>query len=158
MRSSRPTGDQGAMLAEESVLVNVVTPYQAVHFSLTPDAVRIDWPQSILGIVPVGRVGLDVPLDDLERFRLTHTLILSRLLVFAAVASIPFLIDLPRWGIGIIVILAAWLLLVSVVGAVEVRHAGERTVIPVCLLQSKAVRDFIDQVDQATWPRERARS
>ena len=143
---SPPPASRAPVLATESVMVNVVTPYQWVHFTLTPAAVCIEWPVSILGAIPIRQTRLEVPLPELNRFRMTHTLIPRRLLVVVALASLLVVFDLPSYLIGAVVMLVIWFLLLTVVGAVEVHHDGGRKTIPVCLLQRRATEDFIEQV------------
>ena len=152
MGSSRPSDSRAPILAKESVMVNAVTPYQWVHFTLTSTAVCIEWPVSILGAVPIRQARLEVPLPELHRFRMTHILIPSRLLVVAALAALLVILDLPSYLIGIAVMLIIWFLLWTVVGAVEVHHAGGRSTIPVCLLQRRATQDFIEQVWRTAAP------
>ena len=146
MGSSRPSDSQAPVLAEESVMVNVVTPYQWVRFTLTDAAVCIEWPVSILGAIPIRQARLEVPLPELHRFRMTHTVIPSRLLFVAFLTSLLVILDLPRYLVGVAVMLVVWFLLLTVVGAVEVHHARGRSTIPVCLLQRRATKDFIEQV------------
>lgn len=150
MGSSPPFDSRASVLAKESVMVNVVTPYLWVHFTLTQAKVCIEWPRSILGAIPIGQTRLEVPLPELHRFRMTHTLIPRRLLVIAGLISLLVILDLPRYLIGIAVMLVIWFLLLTVVGAVEVHHAGGRSTIPVCLLQRRSTEDFIEQVWRAT--------
>ena len=146
MGSPRPSDSQVPVLAEESVMVNVVTPYQWVHFTLTHAAVCIEWPVSILGAIPIRQTRLEVPLHELHRLRMTHTLIPRRLLFVAVVTSLLVILDLPRYLVGLAAMLVVWFLLLTVVGAVEVHHAGGRSTIPVCLLQRRATLDFIEEV------------
>lgn len=153
MGSSRPSDSRASVLAKESVMVNVVTPYQWVHFTLTQAAVRIEWPRSILGAIPIEQLRLEVPLPELHRFRMTHTLIPSRLLVVAVLATLLVIFDLPPYVVGITVMLVIWFLLLTIVGAVEIHHTGGRSTIPVCLLQRRATQGFIEQVGRVTGPR-----
>ena len=146
MGSPRPSDIGAPVLAEERVMSNVVTPYQTVHLVLTDRDLRVRWPQSLLGVIPVGETSLTVPLSELHGFRMTHTMIFGRLLVALVLGALPFVVDVPRWLVGFILVLAIWLLLVAVIGALEVIHGGHRTVIPVCLLQKGATTRFINEV------------
>lgn len=146
MGSSWPSDSRAPILAKESVMVNAVTPYQWVHFTLTQNAVRIEWPVSILGAIPIRQTWLEVPLPELHRFRMTHTLIPRRLLFLVFLTSLLVIVDLPRYLFGVAVMLVIWFMLLTVVGAVEVDHSGGRTTIPVCLLQRRATEDFVEQV------------
>ena len=146
MGSPRPSDSRAPVLVEESVMVNAVTPYQWVHFTLTHTAVCIEWPVSVLGAVPIRRTRLEVPLPELHRFRMIHTVIPRRLLFVAVLASLLVIVDLPRYLVGVAAMLVLWFLLLTVVGAVEVHHAGGRATIPVCLLQRRAAEDFIEKV------------
>ena len=131
MGSSRPSDSRTPVLAKESVMVNVATPYQWVHFTLTNTTVCIEWPVSILGAIPIRQTRLEVPLTDLQRFRMTHILIPRRLLFAAVLGSLLVMLDLPRFLTGVAVALVIWFLLLTVVGAVEVHHTDGRTTIPV---------------------------
>ena len=155
MGSSRPSDSRAQVLAKESVMVNAVTPYQWVHFTLTPTAVRIEWPVAILGAFPIRKTQLEVPLDELDRFRMRHILIPSRLIVVLALASLLLTFDLPRYLIGVAVMAVIWFVLLTLVGAVEVHHAGGRSTIPVCLLQRRTTQGFIDRVSSATGANEK---
>ena len=146
MGSSRPSDSRAPVLAKESVMVNAVTPYQWVHFTLTQTVVRIEWPVSILGAIPIRQTCLEVPLPELHRFRMTHTLIPRRLVFLVVFTSLLVILDLPRHLTGIAVMLVIWFMLLTVVGAVEVHHSDGRTTIPVCLLQRRTTEHFIEQV------------
>lgn len=146
MGSSQSSDSPTSVVAKESVMVNVVTPYQLVHFTLTNTLLRIEWPVSILGVVPIRHTQLQVQLSELHSIHMAHTVIPIRLIVVAVLASLPFLFDLPPYLIGGISALAVWFLLLAVVGAVKVQHAGGRSTIPVCLLQRRASQRFIEQV------------
>lgn len=146
MGSSRPSDSRAPVLAKQSVMVNAVTPYQWVQFTLTESAVRIEWPVSILGAIPIRQASLEVPLPELHRFRMTHKLILRRLLFLVVLTSLLISLDLPRYLFGFAVMLVIWFLLLTVVGAVEVDHSAGRTTIPVCLLQRRATEGFVEQV------------
>lgn len=149
MGPSLPSEARTDVLARESVMANVVTPYQRVDFMLTPTALRIAWRESILGVIPVRSACLEVELPDLLQMRMTHVFIPTRLIVAALLGSLPFLADFPRYLNGIMIALGLWFLLLGVVGAVEVYYTGGRSVIPVCLLQRQATQDFISQVWRA---------
>lgn len=150
MGPSRQSEARAPVRAYEKVMVNVVTPYQTVDFSLTADDLSIEWPRSFLGVVPIGRARLEIPLSELLSMRLIHTVAPTRLIVVVLLASLLVVFDHPRWLSAIIMILGIWFLLLAVIGATEVIHTGGRSVVPVCLLQSRTARDFIDEVDQAT--------
>lgn len=130
-------------------MVIVVTRYQWVHFSLTRDAVCIESPVSILGAIPIRQTRLEVPLPELQGIRMAHKLIPSRLLVVAVLVTIPLMLDLPRYFIGATVALEIWFMLLTAIGTVEVRHAGGRSSIPVCLLQRRTIQSFIEKVRRA---------
>ena len=152
MGSSRPSDSGTQVLAKESVMVNAVTPYQWVHFTLTPAAVSIEWPVSILGAIPIRQTRLDVPLAELLRFRMTHAIIPRRAAFVVLLATLLVILDLPRYLFGVALMLVIWLLLLTVVGVVEVHHTRGRSIIPVCLLQRRATEDFVDQVWRVAFP------
>lgn len=140
------SSSRNSVLVEESVMVNVATPYQRVSFSLNGSDLGIQWPHAILGVIPVRLDRLDLPLSDLRSIRFTHTVIPSRLALAIGLVSLLVVFDLSRWIASLVLILAIWFLLLSVVGAVEVVHAEGRSTIPVCLLQRQAVKDFVARV------------
>lgn len=155
----KPSDAKDQVLTDVSVMTNVATPYLSVRFLLTTTHLSVSWPEAILGIVPIGEKQLGIALSGLRRIRLTHTVISHRLVVAAAIASLPWLIDLPRVLVAVAAGSALWLLLLSVVGVVEIVDGGDhRTVIPVCLLQRgitgdvvAAVRDAVES-EQGTRP------
>ena len=156
MGSPWPSDLQAPVLAEERVMANVVTPYQTVHFTLTSQNLNIDWTRSFLGVVPVGESSLAVPLTDLQEMRMSHTVIPPRLVLALALGALPFVVETPRWLVGFVMVLAIWMLLVSVIGAVKISHGASRTVIPVCLLQKHAVEQFVEEVWQVVSTRREA--
>jgi hypothetical protein len=131
---------------DESVMVNVATPYQHVSFSLSESGLSIEWPRSILGVIPVRIDHLDLDLPDVSSIRLTHTVIPTRLAVAIGFLSLLLIVDLPPFAAALTLILGIWFLLLSVVGAVEVIHTRGRSLIPVCLLQRRSVEEFVSQV------------
>lgn len=131
---------------EESVMVNVATPYQHVSFWLDESGLRIEWPHSILGVVPLRVDHLDLRLSDLSSIRLTHTVIPTRLAVSFGFLSLLLIVDLSRLAAAFTLVLGIWFLLLSVVGAVEVVHTKGRSLIPVCLLQRRSVEEFVSLV------------
>lgn len=136
----------GSALTEESVMVNVATPYLRVGFALTGTDLRVSWPETILGLIPVRLSRLAVPLTDLTSIRFRHKVIPTRLAIVILLVSLVVIFDLPRFAIALGVVLAVWLLLVSIVGVVEVADSRGQWTIPVCLLQKRAVIEFIRRV------------
>ena len=136
-------------------MVNVATPYQRVRFELARDDLHIEWPQSILGVLPVRLLRLQIPLVDLQSIRFTHTVVPTRLVLALGLALLPVVADLPRLLTSFAVVLAVWFLLLSIIGCVEVVHAEERTTVPVCLLQKRSVVGFLARVPRAGGEQER---
>ena len=88
MRRNGPAQD-GTLLVDTSVLVNVVTPYLTVRLTLSPSEMLISWPRTILGLIPVGREELRLHPESVRSIRLTP------LVFWARLAIVPVLVVLP---------------------------------------------------------------
>ncbi len=144
MSQASPAEPRVGLVAEARVITNVVTAYMKVRFTLTTQRLSIAWPATVLGVVPVRRQELDVPLGAVADVRMAAAFFPARLAVALAVVALLFSSDLPALGVGLLGLLATLFVLLSYVATVRVVLAdGTRRVVPVCWLRRHRVRSFV---------------
>lgn len=153
MGESSATGSPVQVIAESRLMVNVVTAYEKVAFRLTDAALEADWPVPILGVIPMRRMQREIALARLRSIRLVPVVFPSRFVVMTVLALAPVVLQLPFVVTLVVGVLALLFLLLSVVVAVEITADEGTTTIPVCALQRKRARRFIDEVRAVLPPR-----
>ena len=146
-----PSRAAARVIAEDRVMVNMVTAYERVRFTLTDRALEADWPVPLLGVIPVRRVRRRFPLETIRSVRLVPVVFPSRFVVVVALALLPIVFALPVAVAAFTGLLAVLFLLLSVVAAVEIVTDERTSTIPVCALQRRNVSEFIAAV-RATLP------
>ena len=153
--ATQPAPDETVRaLADTQLMVNVVTAYEKVRFRLTAGHLRVDWPETVLGVIPFRRLHLTVPLPELTSMRLVRVVFPTRLAVVALVAFCLYAFDMPPVGVAILMLVAVLFVLLSFVNAVEITREGDRLTIPVCWLQRRRAGDFIAVVESVVADRD----
>lgn len=144
MSQASPGQSRSGRVAEARVITNVVTAYMKVRFTLTTQRLSIAWPATVLGVVPVRRRELDVPLGAVAAIRMSAAFFPARLAVALAAVALLFMGNLPALGVGLLGLLATVFVLLSYVATVQVALSdGTRRVVPVCWLQRHRVTSFV---------------
>ena len=84
--------------AEVRVLTNMVTPYVRVDLTLTGGVVTAEWWAMALGVVPLRRRRLVLPLERVSSLRARGVLFPARLVVALGLVAVLYLVSLPVWG------------------------------------------------------------
>jgi len=115
--------------------------------------VTFDVPKALLGILPLGRRRADAPIAALQQARVGWQVRPERAIacvLFGACAASSFL---SGWGDVFAIVLAIWLLPLSVIAVLRVRLTdGRELVLPVCVAARGRARRVADRL---TWIRER---
>jgi hypothetical protein len=144
-----PGKDTGQTVARTTVMVNVVTAYERVHFTLDREHLTVQWPVTLLGVVPVGIRHYVTPLSAITGMRLVRVLLPSRLLVAGLGGLLLVALDLPGWLAGLVAAVSLGFVLLGVVAAVRIEAESGSETIPVCYLQRRRVAEFIARVPVA---------
>ena len=136
----------GTLLVDTSVFVNVVTPYLTVRLTLSPSEMSISWPRTILGLIPVGREEVRLHPKSVRSIRLAPVVFWRRLALVPVLVALPVATKAPLPFAVVCLILAMVFLVLGVVAGIEVRHPAGRSTIAVCWLQRDISRRFIADV------------
>lgn len=137
------------IVAEARLMVNVLTAYERVRLRLGRRLLHADWPETVLGIVPIRRNRLVVPLAEVRSIRLTSAFFPTRLLVVGVVFLFAAAFDPPPLVTASLGLVALLFALLGVVAAIEITTAETRAIIPVCWLQRTRALGFIDMVERS---------
>ena len=138
-------GTAGTAL-ETRVLTNMVTPYVRVYLALAGGVVTVEWWAMALGVVPLRRRRLALPLEQVSSLRARGVLFPARLVVALGLVAVLYLVSLPAWGVALAGLGALVFLLLSFVDALEVRHEGGTQLIPFCFWQRRRVIGWVRAV------------
>ena len=134
------------MTIEDELMVNVITAYQHLRLRLTDRGLFIEWPVAVLGVVPVRRRQIDVPLSSVRSIEMAPLVFPSRLVVVVGLVALATYVDIPLWGTALLGLAAILFLFLSFVISIRVDTTETTTAIPVCWLQRKRASQFIDSV------------
>jgi len=138
---SHTEGEQ--TLAETRVLANSVTPYLRVHLLLTGTTLAAHWRATLLGVLPLRRRRLVVPLDPGPALRIRAAVFPDRLAAAVALVTLLYFAPLPIWATALAGTGALLFLLLGLVDALQVRHPAGSALIPICWWQRRRVEAFI---------------
>ena len=143
-----PSADAGraepaGTVVEVRVLTNMVTPYVRVHLVLAGGVVTAEWWAMALGVVPLRRRRLVLPLERVSSLRVRGVLFPARLVAALGLAAVLYLVSLPVWGVALVGLGAVVFLLLSFVDALEVCHDGDGQLIPFCFWQRRRVIGWV---------------
>jgi len=127
---------------------NTVTPYLFSVVRVGQDDVDLEYWRILLGVVPVARVSIRVPLSDIAGVRVAPCFHGERFVAAGLVALLG--VAVARWPVLRVCLwlLAAVLALVGVVAVIRVSTAGQRYDVPVCLREIGRARRLCDVLDE----------
>ena len=146
-----PSADAGrdepaGLAAEVRVLSNMATPYMRVHLALTGGVVTAEWWATALGVIPLRRRRLALPLGRVRSLRTRGALFPARLAAALGLIVLIYLVSLPVWATALVGAGTLVLLLLSYVDVLEVRHEGETRLIPFCFWHRHRVNGWVEAV------------
>lgn len=133
----------GATASELRVLTNMVTPYVRVHLVLAGEVITAEWWNLALGVIPLRRSRLVLPLARVSLLRVRSVLFPDRLVVALGLIVVLYVVPLPWWGAALAGLGAVCFLLLSLVNALEVGHPGGTRLIPFCFWQRHQVAAWV---------------
>ena len=131
---------------EVRVLSNMATPYVRVHLALAEGVMTAEWWAMALGVVPLRRRHLALPLGRVQSLRTRGALFPARLAAALGLTALIYLVSLPVWATALVGAVTLVLLLLSYVDVLEVRHEGETRLIPFCFWHRHRVNGWVKAV------------
>ncbi len=117
-----------------------------VQLVLTEGEITSAWWATALGIIPLRRRHLAVPLERLRALEWSGAAFPDRLAAAAALTAVLFLAPLPLWAVALTGLGAIVFLLLGYVAALHLSQDTGRVVIPICWWQRHRVARFVDAV------------
>lgn len=123
-----------------TVLTNSLTPWLRSRFTLRSDGLHADVPRAVLGILPVGRRRVRVPLERISGVEVAMALRLERALACLALLTVA-LVGATGPIRLVLLALTLWLVPLSYVAVLQVDVRGARRQrFPVCVFARLDVR------------------
>ena len=146
-----PSADAGrtepaGVAVEVRALSNMATPYVRVHLALAGGIMTAEWWAMVLGVIPLRRRHLALPLGRVQSLRTRGALFPARLAAALGLTILLYLVSLPVWATALVGAGTLVLLLLSYVDVLEVRHEGETRLIPFCFWQRHRVNGWVKAV------------
>jgi hypothetical protein len=146
-----PSADAGrtepsGVAVEVRVLSNMATPYMRVHLALAGGVVTAEWWATALGVIPLRRRHLTVPLGQVQSLRTRGALFPARLAAALGLTALLYLVSLAVWAAALVGVGALVLLLLCFVDVLEVRHEGVSRLIPFCFWHRHRVNGWVKAV------------
>ena len=152
-----PSADAGraepsGLAVEVRVLSNMATPYVRVHLALAGGVMTAEWWAMALGVIPLRRRHLALPLGRVQSLKTRGALFPARLAAALGLTVVLYLVSLPAWATALVGVGTLVLLLLSYVDVLEVRHEGKARLIPFCFWQRHRVNGWVKTVTAQRGP------
>ena len=146
---------RGHHVAHHVLNANSLTPWLHTRIDVDGAIVTVDAPRAVLGIVPIGRRRATFDVADVTGIDVGWRPFPARLVTAALAAGLVVTLDPATETTITLVVIAAWLAILSFVSVMRIQRRGARPiVVPICTLQRDRAHRIADRIE---WIADRSR-